>query len=159
MFCYWNVTFGLRSSLLNTSAFNIQYCVWVSNERKQRQWVYLTPTLDSPWLPFALLSWRAFAAYLTGSELGHFATTIKGPSYFLWRRLDGMWHCDIHGYVCLVAPREGTGMFDNPAHVFRCWSSWTPKDQVSKWFCLCGFGKLQSKCKYSLGHPDLLKYI
>ena len=93
------------------------------------------------------------------SELGHFAPTIKGPSYFLWRKLDGIWHCDIHGCIWLVAPREGTGMFDNPAHVFRCWSSWTPKDQVSKWFCLCGFRKLQSKCKYSLGHPDLLKYV
>ena len=82
MFSYWNVTFGLRSSLLYTSAFNIQYCVWVSNERKQRQWVYSTPTLESPWLPFALVSWRVFAAYLKTQSWDILLPREKGPVAF-----------------------------------------------------------------------------
>lgn len=85
---------------------------------------------------------RVLSSYLADSVLGNFVALIKGSVYFLERKLDDTWHCDIHTYICLGAPRDRTGMFDNPVHVLRCWSSWTLKDQVSKWFCLYGLGKL-----------------
>lgn len=47
---------------------------------------------------------NALASYLTDSEMSHLAAQIKGPSYFLSRKLDGMRHCDVRGYISLGAP-------------------------------------------------------
>lgn len=77
---------------------------------------------------------EALAPHLTDLVKWYFAVPIKGHSNFLSRELVGIWHHDIHGYTCLGSPGEGTGMFDNSTHVFRCWSSWTLKNQVSNCF-------------------------
>lgn len=75
--------------------------------------------------------WVALVPHPTDLVKWYFEGPIKGHSNFLSRRLVGIWHHDIRSYICLGPPGEGTGMFDNPTHVFRCWSSWTLKNQVS----------------------------
>lgn len=65
-------------------------------------WVCLAQTLESSWLQLSFLV-KALAPYLTDSEMWHLAAGIKGPSYFLSRKFDGMSRCDIQGYTCLGA--------------------------------------------------------
>lgn len=141
MLCYWKVIFGLRASLLCTSGIILWYYVWALNERKFSK---RAGVLDSNFrksvvavklLPQSLcsLSHRfrdvTFCCPDKRTQLLSFKET--------WWHVT-LWSTQLHMFGC---PREGTGMFDNPAHVFRCWSSWTLKDQVWKWFCLCDSGK------------------
>lgn len=128
---YWNTTFGLRTPHFHTFSIIIWLQCFLRGKDLERANMLDTNIRKSM---VKCPSWAALVPYLTDLLKWYFEAPIKGQSNFLSGKLVGIWHHDIHGYICLVPPGEGTGMFDNPTHVFRCWSSWTLKNQVSNDF-------------------------